>query len=275
MLNNLAESRNFASFNDDDNRVLIRLGLTQSQAKIYLTILSFRKAVAKAIAKAAHMDRAETYRIIRALEEQGFVERIIANPCEFRAIALSVVITHLLEKQKSAILKIEGEANLLLEKERTCSNNLEDNDDILILVPKPEMILDQIAEYGKKYESKIEMIDTLSSLGEIESIYEKEALGGLERGIKVTYITEKPSKTNPLPEVLKRYLSNPNFTLRYVDEAPKNRIIIEDGKRIWIFLEGKKFLDAKQLVSTNPCLISLVQSYFNYVKGTSKVYSHR
>jgi sugar-specific transcriptional regulator TrmB len=261
------------SLNTDDALVLNRLGLTPAQAKIYLSLLRFEKVTAKAIAQEARMDRAETYRIIRALEERGFVERIISHPCEFKAATLSAVIKDLLEKRKNELRTAEGEANLLLNKENynRITNNKEN--DIIIIVPRPELIEEKIVEWFSKYESSFELIDTLLSIGEFDRITEKAVWGALERGVKVTFITEKPSRRNPVPSVIKRLLKSPNFTLRNTLGVPNNRILIEDGKKAWVCLEKKTFFhQSKQLACSNPCLVSLILDYYNFVKASSVKY---
>ncbi len=263
------------TLSDKDAQTLNRLGLTTAKAKIYLTLLSFEKATAKTIAKEACMDRAETYRMIRALETDGFVERIVANPCQFRPIALSTVVNHLLEKRKNELSAVEVEANLLVNRKRTAASVL--TDEVMILVPRPEMVLNQLETIHRNYktETTVEVISTLSSIEEIVELETNGRWGSLERGAKYTFITEKPSKKNPLSPILKSLFGYRNVTHLYTDGIPKNRMTIEDGKKVWISLERKNFLVAKQLVSTNPCLVSLVKDYFNYVKASSTSCSQR
>jgi sugar-specific transcriptional regulator TrmB len=92
---------------DEAIQTLTELGLTLSQAKVYLTLLKLDRATGKALSKHAKEARQEVYRILHELEEKGFVERIIAMPTEFKAITIKNCLRILIEHQKHKISKHE------------------------------------------------------------------------------------------------------------------------------------------------------------------------
>ena len=65
-----------ANQDDENQTVLIKLGFTNSQARIYLAFNKLGPATVKTVARTARLDRGEAYRVISALEEKGFLEKI-------------------------------------------------------------------------------------------------------------------------------------------------------------------------------------------------------
>jgi sugar-specific transcriptional regulator TrmB len=57
-------------------QILTRLGLTISQAKVYLALLELKKATGKITAKHSEVARQEAYRVLGELQEKGRVSDI-------------------------------------------------------------------------------------------------------------------------------------------------------------------------------------------------------
>ena len=87
---------------------LIALGLSGSQAKVYLALLKNGTSSVREVAKTASISRPDTYRSIISLEELGIVERIITNPTKFKPLPLKETLSILVsqkEKQFSDLRK--------------------------------------------------------------------------------------------------------------------------------------------------------------------------
>jgi sugar-specific transcriptional regulator TrmB len=66
---------------DDENTdLLLGLGLTLNQAKIYLAILKLEKTTVSEVAKFSKVRREDVYRILPSLEKMGLVERLLGKP---------------------------------------------------------------------------------------------------------------------------------------------------------------------------------------------------
>jgi hypothetical protein len=88
----------------------------------------------------------------------------------------------------------------------------------------------------------------------------------MEKGVKMRYVTEKPTRKNPLPEALKRLNKHPNFSLRYLSVPIKTPVVIEEGKRAVIAASSSSdFIGAPQFYSTNPHLITIAKEYFESI----------
>jgi sugar-specific transcriptional regulator TrmB len=94
---------------DTENSIqtLTQLGLTPSQAKLYLNLLVLGKATAKAIAKLSNTDRSLTKRILTGLIDIGLVQRIVDSPVQFKPVPLDEVLCILLKRRKQEDLEIQ------------------------------------------------------------------------------------------------------------------------------------------------------------------------
>ena len=74
---------------DEDTDLLLGLGLSLNQARVYLAILKLEKTTVGQVAKFSKVRREDVYRILPTLEKLGLVERLIGKPTEVRATLIS------------------------------------------------------------------------------------------------------------------------------------------------------------------------------------------
>ena len=71
--------------NDENTDLLLGLGLTLNQAKVYLAILKLQKTTVGQVANFSKVRREDVYRILPSLEKMGLIERFLGKPTEIRA----------------------------------------------------------------------------------------------------------------------------------------------------------------------------------------------
>lgn len=84
---------------------LIRLGLTEKEAKVYLAALELGSQTAQEIAKKAGVNRATTYVILQALMKKGLVSMFSAGKKTSFAAEAPEHLDHLLRKQEEDIFE--------------------------------------------------------------------------------------------------------------------------------------------------------------------------
>ena len=98
---------------DLDNKrlyeILVELGLSKRKADIYLFLS--KKGIQKAQSIAAYLaiDRAQTYRLLRSLKQEGIIEETIESPTRYLAIPIQNLIETHLDNKKSEIANLEAE----------------------------------------------------------------------------------------------------------------------------------------------------------------------
>jgi DNA-binding MarR family transcriptional regulator len=121
---------------NEETQTLSNLGLTISQATIYLSLIKFESATVKALCRVSSIARQDIYQALSDLYELGLVERIVDKPLRFRAIPIKNALEilqqhrtiknsnidsrepeHSLSIQNTGISKMSFKSNLFLSCE--------------------------------------------------------------------------------------------------------------------------------------------------------------
>jgi sugar-specific transcriptional regulator TrmB len=86
--------------NDENTELLLGLGLTLNQAKVYLAVIKLEKTTVVQVANFSKVRREDVYRILPSLEKMGLVERLLGKPTEIRATRISDALSLLVETEK-------------------------------------------------------------------------------------------------------------------------------------------------------------------------------
>jgi sugar-specific transcriptional regulator TrmB len=246
-------------------RVLIELGFNTSQAKVYLALSKIGETKAKKVAKAAKMDRAETYRVIAQLCEMGFVKRKLTYPSKFVAVPIKELLPVLIKNKKEQIAEIERKAAQLIQRFSNEKKGAKLRDEYILFVPKVEMILEEIR---KDVRSVKKSDDFLTSIEDQENIgYEKGMClaKALRKEVKIKMVIDKPSKGKSLPKHIMELAQHPNFILRYIPEPSECELVIQDNKKVWIKTTSKSYYQSPWLVSNNPQIVVLARAFFDKI----------
>ena len=251
------------NLSDEDVLTLTDLGLTVTQGKIYLALAKKMNLTAQEISIAAKVSRPDVYRILTKLQEIGMVEKIIANPTEFRAIPVSVCIALLMEKRMQKTAEIAHKAKKLTQNFKP--NNINNQDD-----EKYQFVLfsEKLAVYEKAKQMLQNTHNQICFLMESRIIFPwltsylpifKKALN---KKVECRLITPKFEINNYL-KILKTLLEYPNFNLRIIPKTPKAVFSLWDKKAVLIVTSP---LDIQSqtttLWSSNKSMIDLCQDYF-------------
>ncbi|MFB3890168.1 MAG: TrmB family transcriptional regulator [Candidatus Bathyarchaeia archaeon] len=129
--------------------VLVQVGLTSIQAKVFLSLSQHAALTVNQIAKSAKMPSELVYRTMPKLEELGLVEKTVTVPQKFQTIPTRTAINILLKHKKEAYDEAQTRMRqLLLEltKRNEIAPQIESEEPRIVYIPvgKP------VAEYRKK-----------------------------------------------------------------------------------------------------------------------------
>ena len=97
-------------------QVLTQLGLTLSQARVYLALALSGTSTAKTISRVSGVAREHVYETMPQLQDLGLVAKVISVPSKFRPISMQEGFSILLERRT-------GEASELWAKTRELIKN--------------------------------------------------------------------------------------------------------------------------------------------------------
>jgi len=204
--------------------------------------------------------------VLAELQEKGLVEKIIARPTEFKPIPMGDCLSILIENKKNEISENQKKAASLLRKFKKKNSQakaqLQEEDLQFILIPEKEVI----RRARRKIENTRTSLDAITTLNRFKSgIFNFYEVGGkaLERGVKIRLIINKPDDENSLTQIAKAAPKKPLFDLRYINTPPSAAIAIYDKKEVIIATSVTATInEAPILMSNNPSLLAIAQSYF-------------
>jgi sugar-specific transcriptional regulator TrmB len=98
------------------NNALKRFKLSKNEVKVYLYLAQVGAQKAQKIATSLGIHRTEAYKILRALESNGVVSRILERPMKFAAVAFEEVLNNEIEERRQIIHKLEKRKSELLRQ---------------------------------------------------------------------------------------------------------------------------------------------------------------
>ena len=120
--------------------VLMSLGLTYQQTKVYLATCNLDHGSVKLISQSAQIARSEVYRAIAGLQKIGIVEKVIANPIEYKSLPLVTSLQMLVLRKKQEINALEQKARKVsqLKEKKIISMMRDDEPQFRLTYIKPE-----------------------------------------------------------------------------------------------------------------------------------------
>lgn len=244
---------------------LTQLGFTNTQTKIYLTLLKMGGASAKTLSKNANVPTAIIYRTVDELQRMGVVEKEIAAPLKFKAVplrfGLQVLMLRLLQQHED----IQEKAKRFLHRfEDYEEGSLEDSDYKFIVIQSKERIMQRMKLQHENAKRSADIISTWHRLLQIMDFCFECYKQALERGVKYRVILEKPKKTSELSNNLRELITEPNFELRFSRKAMKTNMGIFDKKEATFNFYPSKSLKESPIIWTNhPSFLSMCKDHFN------------
>lgn len=89
--------------------VLRELGLSKRETEVYILLAKKGFQGVNSIATTLKMDRPQTYRALKSLQEKGVVEATIESPTRYAAISLETLIDSLVKEKKNAVEHLEAD----------------------------------------------------------------------------------------------------------------------------------------------------------------------
>ena len=239
--------------------VLLKLGLTELQAKTYLTLVGLKKAEVKKISARSNIARQDVYRIVRTLEEQGLVEKILSTPILYKAIPLTEGMSMLFQKRAEEHTKLENSLKLLTDKEVEDSSVMfsEDSIDFLIVSERKRFVLNIEKSFVRA--SSCKMICPEKGFGFMIFTFYDCFAAALSRGTKVQVITKKTELNAVTLQKLQLLLAYPNFEIKFItSQLEIAMLILDNGVNICL----SSWKEVPSLWSNNGQVLKLAEKFF-------------
>lgn len=253
------------SFQDHGEKILHELGLTFSQARVYIALVRIGdRTTARAISNFLNMARQDVYQLVAELQKLGLVELIVGKPEMFRAIPMQETISILIDRRKRKTNALLSEATELLEThlEKTEATIQQTNRQFL-LIPEKEVLIHRIRKAIETAQKSIRAITTWKEMIQWLLLLDKSWSQALKRNVNIQWITEKQVNPSSNPENIGAFLKNPCFKLKTMPDPEKKRLFIYDYKGVFIAtLRKANAAESPALWTNNPAVIEILRDYF-------------
>ena len=250
--------------NDEDTVLLLGLGLSLNQAKVYLAILKLEKTTVRKVAKLSKVRREDVYRILPALEKMGLIERLLGKPTEIRATPISDALTFLMaEEKKRSDERLSGMRVTIKKLSlKDWKQPLPEEESIYILIAEKKAILAKTAGLIRNSRKEVALIADKDRIILILSQLSDECKQAIKEGSQIRLIFEGESTDGLLKEEVKKLIGGASVTVKF-HRKPLNHFIMSDDSETLITGSKKSEIgESPSLWTNNSNLIGVLRTSF-------------
>jgi sugar-specific transcriptional regulator TrmB len=255
---------NTRMFNDENTDLLLGLGLTLNQAKVYLAIIKLQKTTVGQVANFSKVRREDVYRILPSLEKMGLIERFLGKPTEIRATRISDSLTSLVMEEKN-----RSQERLTDMRSRVQKLSIKDwkqqplaEESIYILIAEKKAILAKTSELINNSKKEVGLIADKARIAQILANFPDEHKHAIRTGAKIRLIFEGESPDILLKEKVQKLIGSASVNIKFHRE-PLNHFIMSDDKEALITTSKESGLgESPSLWTNNRNLIGVLRTGF-------------
>jgi sugar-specific transcriptional regulator TrmB len=250
--------------NDENMDLLLGLGLSLTQAKVYLAILKLEKNTVGQIAKFSKVRREEVYRVLPVLEKMGLIERLLGKPAEIRATPISDALSFLVAEEKNRseerLSGMQGIVKRLSVKD--WNQPLPGEESIYILIAEKMAILSKTSELIKNSKKEVFLIADKARIIPTLSQFSEECRQAIKKGSQIYVIFEGDIPDVFLKEKVNKLIDGTSVHIKFHRES-LNHFIMSDDKEALITTSKESGLgESPSLWTNNSNLIGTLRSAF-------------
>ena len=250
--------------NDENTDLLLGLGLSLNQARVYLAILKLERTAVGQIAKFSKVRREDVYRILPTLEKMGLIERLMGKPVEIRATPISDALTFLVAEEKT-----KSDDRLTGMRSRVQTLSLKDwkqplpgEESIYILIAEKKAILAKTSGLIRNSRKEVALIADKGRIIPVLSQLSDEYKQAIKKGAQIRLLLEGESPDGLLKEKVQKLIDGTSVHVKFHRE-PLNHFIMSDDKEALITGSKETGLgESPSLWTNNSNLIGVLRTSF-------------
>jgi sugar-specific transcriptional regulator TrmB len=250
--------------NDENTDLLLGLGLTLNQAKVYLAILKLEKTTVGQVAKFSKVRREDVYRTLPALEKMGLIEKLLGKPTEIRATPISDALTFLVaEEKKKFDERLSGMRSRVQRLSlKDWKQPLPGEESIFILIAEKKAILAKTSGLIGNSRKEVALIADKGRIMPVLSQFSDEYRLAIKKGSQIRLLFEGDSPDGLLKEKVKKLIDGASVHVKFHRE-PLNHFIMSDDTEALITGSKETGLgESPSLWTNNSNLIGVLRTSF-------------
>jgi sugar-specific transcriptional regulator TrmB len=251
----------------DKSDLLMGLGLTPNQAKVYQTLLKIGSTTVIQIAKSSSVRREDVYKVLPALEKMGLAEKLLGKPALIRATPVAGALASLIldEKVKSdeRIATMKKKFQLLSKAKWAQPLVVGEEESLYALIPEGKAVIAKLSNLISGLKSDVFWIGTLKEISHVTAVLSTEISGAVHKGVEFREIIEDFRPDEAQIKQIQHTLNAKSVDIRF-NRQPLNRFAVFDGKEAMISTTRKSTSeDTSALWTTDTNLIGVLSAYFD------------
>jgi sugar-specific transcriptional regulator TrmB len=250
--------------NDENTDLLLGLGLSLDQARVYLAVLKLEKATVLQLAKFSKVYREDVYKILPSLEKMGLVERLLGKPAEIRATPISDALSLLVaEEKKRADDRLTGMRSRVQKLSlKDWKQPIPGEESIYILVAEKRAVLAKTSELIRNSRKEVSLVAGKARIIPTLSQFSEECRQAIKKGSQIYLIFEGALPDGLLKEKVNRLIDGTSVHIKFHHE-PLNHFIMSDDKEALITNSKEGGLgENASLWTNNSNLIGVIRKSF-------------
>ncbi|PVX25246.1 MAG: hypothetical protein CW691_05185 [Candidatus Bathyarchaeum sp.] len=257
---------NDLEINPNHVSTLTSLGLTQSQARVFLAIAQHESISPKKISEITKIATPHIYLILDELDEIGIIEKSLEKPVSIRALPIHNTIKFLVERKHQQILSLNERAEELVQaisKDDKKTNPISPRSQF-IWINKKDPYIRKRHEMIYNTKKSIKFIMNWERFPRVIFNFGDSAIDALKRNVQIQVILEKPKNSQSIDSIIHEHKKYSNYQIRYTDEPPHATVAIFDESKavIDVSITGE-LANEPALWTDNPCVTSVFLDYFH------------
>jgi sugar-specific transcriptional regulator TrmB len=252
---------------EGDIGFLIQVGLTETQAKLYLALHKSGKANVKTLQKTTKVPRQAIYRAIDELHEKGFVEKEIGLPNYFKATPIQLAMHFLVKQKMDECGEIVEKAKVFLKKFPPLEEEtVQEQDYKITILSGKNRIIHKIKQQHDDARCTVDIVSPLPRWLQIVQECRQNYMKALKRGVKYRLIIETPSSEVVWPKNILSLLAEARLELKISPHLGNTNSAVFDGKEATFNFYPSRILADSPIIWTNhPTFLSMTHDHFeNY-----------
>jgi len=245
----------------------MELGLTRTQAILYLNLMLHGESDARLLAYWTSLPRTEIYRALSELQEKGFVDKEVGSPLKFSAVNPSLCLREVINRKHNQIREMGKTVKQFTDEFNTQQGQEKSNDFKITIIEGRNRILSKIKQ---QHDSAMSTVDIVSFLPrflliaqECLSNYRKACKRGVQYRIILGLPMEQQSLSESLPINIRRAHSNNNTKIKTTVGFLRVNSATFDGKQTSFSYYPDRPITQSPLILTNhPCLVGFAENSF-------------
>ena len=250
--------------NDENTDLLLGLGLTLNQAKVYLAVIKLEKTTVVQVANFSKVRREDVYRILPSLEKMGLIERLLGKPTEIRATRISDALSLLVAEEKGKsderLVGMRGIVQKLSLQD--WKQQLPKEESIYILIAEKKSIFAKTADLISNSKKEVALIADRGRIMPVLFQFSDEYTLAIKNGAMIRLLFEGENSDPTLKEKVTKLIGATSVQVKFHPE-PLNHFLMSDDKEALITTSKESGLGESPSLWTNNCnLIGVLRTSF-------------